>query len=88
VAGETFALRYRHVAEVIAGCPSFGGQRTAGSCSTATVGARSLRCSVLMRSKPSRSVASARQVGSLAHQPVASSLPNPAFKRTCLRQAA
>ena len=77
-----FALRKRFVAAVVLGCPSFGGQRFAGSRSTATGGAGSSHCAVLMRSKPSRGVLISLQSVSLAHQPVASSLPNPAFQRT------
>jgi hypothetical protein len=80
--GKRFAFRQLLGAKVVAGCPSCGGQRTVGSHSAATVGAGSLRCAVLMRSNPSRSIASSRQVGSLALEPAEYGLPNPAFQRT------
>jgi hypothetical protein len=70
------------------GCPSFGGQRSVGSHSAATVGAGSLRCAVLIPRRPSRRVVSSRHAVSLALESAEYGLPNPAFKRTCLRQAA
>ena len=72
----------------VAGCPSFGGQRTGGGGSITTFGGRSGVRAVVKRRKPSRAVVHPRQRVALVDQPAASVLPNPSVKRTGLRPAA
>ena len=77
-----FTFRGAYSAQVVTGCPSFGGQRTSWASAAATAGFGSKLYAVLRRPSPSRSFASSRQSGLLAIEPAASGLPNPAFQRT------
>ena len=77
-----FTFRGAYSAQVVTGCPSFGGQRTSWASAAATAGFGSKLCAVLRRPSPSRGFASSRQSGLLAIEPAASGLPNPAFQRT------
>ena len=77
-----FTFRGAYCAQVVAGCPSFGGQRTSRANAAATAGSGLKLCVVLHRPSPSRSVTSSRQSVLLAIESAASGLPNPAFQRT------
>ena len=85
---RTFGAHIPPGARLVLSCPSCGGPLTAGTCAIATAGLHSSRRAMARGTAPLPAEAAAWHIGAVAPESAAYGLPNPAIKRTCLRQAA